>query len=88
MNEKEILSQLIEKLDDAIILSGWKELLSDIAIKHTIEIGYADLKAYNEQLGLDFLELSLAYLTADKNGMVDESADIAANIFKLLFFKK
>jgi hypothetical protein len=88
MNEHEILNQLIKKLDELIKLKGWKELASDIAIKLAIEKGFAELKAYNEQLAEDFLELALAYLEADMEGMVDEAADLAAGLFKLLVFKK
>ena len=88
MNEKEILKQLIDKIDELIKLKGWKELASDLVIKVAIEKGFVELKAYNEQLADDFLELALAYLTADKNGIVDEAADIAANMFKLIVFKK
>ena len=88
MNEKEILKQLIDKIDELIKLKGWKELASDLVIKVAIEKGFVELKAYNEQLAEDFLELALAYLTADKNGIVDEAADIAANMFKLIVFKK
>ena len=88
MNEKEILKQLIDKIDELIKLKGWKELASDLVIKVAIEKGFVELKAYNEQLAEDFLELALAYLTADKNGIVNEAADIAANMFKLIVFKK
>jgi len=88
MNEQDILKQLIDKLDELIQLKGWKELASDIAIKLTIEKGFAELKAFNEMLAEDFLELALAYLTADNNGMVDEAGDIAMKMIKIFVLKK
>jgi len=88
MNEHEILNQLIKKLDELIKLKGWKELASDIAKKLTIEKGFSELKAFNEMLAEDFLELALAYLTADNNGMVDEAGDIAMKMIKIFVLKK
>lgn len=85
MTEKEVLDQLIETLDDLIVLKGWKELVSDMGIKMAIEKGYAELKKYSPEIAVEFIETATDFIEKDRAGLVDNAADLAAELFKKLF---
>jgi hypothetical protein len=80
---KEIINQLAENLDSKIKLRGILEMIDGVIIKFGIEQGVK----YLESKGLDdeFYDLAEGYLSADANKMVDEAADMLAEIVKIVF---
>jgi len=85
MNEQEVLDALIKQLDDLIKLKGWKEWTSDIAIKLAIENGYAELKSFSPEMAVEFIETAQDFIEKDKEGLVDNAADLIAELVKKLF---
>ena len=85
MNEQQVLDELIKQLDDLIKLKGWKELLSDLGIKLFIEKGYEELKTYSPEMAVEFIETAVDFIEKDKAGLVDNAADLIAELVKKLF---
>lgn len=89
MTENEVLQGLIIALDEAYDpKKWWLEVGSDLIFKVAIENGFVELKKFDAILAKEFISLGEAFLIADKEGMVDEAADLAAQLFKVLVFKK
>jgi hypothetical protein len=84
----EVIKQLAAHLDDKIKLRGVWEMLDGVVLEKGLEEAYKALHKFNPDLAIEFLELVEAYLKADREGMVDEAADLAAALVKVLFFKK
>ena len=89
MIKEEILKGLIAYLDRLYNpKKWWLEFASDRLFEIVIIKGFDALENYNEILASEFLEIGESFLTADRNGLVDSVADLGAELFKLIVFKK
>jgi hypothetical protein len=82
MTKEEILDGLIETFDNLYEpKKWWLEIASDQAFKIIIEKGYEELEDFDPILADEFLATGEAFLINDRNGMVDNAADLAAQLF-------
>jgi hypothetical protein len=82
------IKKLAQNLDDKIKLKGILEMVDGLIIEKLLVEGHKALANKHPSIAKEFIDLAEAYLTADANGMVDESADMLAEIVKKLFLKK
>lgn len=83
--EEQIIKNLAAKLDEKIRLRGLLEVFDGLIIEQVLLAGYRQLKKFDQDTATEFAHLAETFLVADKNGMVDEAADLLAAIVKKLF---
>lgn len=89
MQKLEILTGLIAYLDMLYKPKRWwLEFASDRLFEMVIMKGYEYLENSYPALAKEFLEAGEEFLVANMAGLVDEVADLGAELFKLLVFKK
>lgn len=81
----EIIKQLAENLDSKIKLKGIGEALDYVVIYAALRIGLTTLEEKHPEVAVEFMHLAEAYLTADKSDMIDEAADLLAEIVKKVY---
>jgi len=84
----ETIKNLAAHLDDKIKLRGIWEMIDGVVLEKGLEQGYQALHRFNPDLAEEFLQLAEAYMKADREGMVDEAADLGAAVLKLIIFKR
>lgn len=84
----ETIKKLAAHLDDKIKLRGIWEMIDGVVLEKGLEQGYQALHRFNPDLAEEFLQLAEAYMKADREGMVDEAADLGAAVLKLIIFKR
>ena len=63
----------------------WTNIIR-IALAKGLEEGLKALRKISISLREEVLQLMLKYVEADEKGMIDEAADVLAEIVKLLFY--
>ncbi len=88
MKPYEVIDALAANLDEKIEARGVVEMLDGPVLKLALRRGYDALHRKQPELADEAIQLAEAYLAADKEGMVDEAADVGAAALKLIIFKK
>jgi hypothetical protein len=89
MEQKEVLEGLIAYLDEHYAPKRrWLEFVSDKVFQLAIEEGFKRLEDFDQILAKDFLEAGEAFLAANLEDLVDEVAQLGAQLFKILVFRK
>jgi phosphoribosyl-ATP pyrophosphohydrolase len=81
----ETLKALADNLDDKLKLKGIMEVVDGFIIEKLLIEGHKALHRKHPEIATEFVELAAEYLEKDKAGMVDEAADLLAEIVKKLF---
>ena len=82
--EQEFAETIISKVNAGWF---WTNIIR-MALTKGLEVGLKTLKTKHPKLQTEVLQLMLSYNKADGKGMIDEAADILAEIVKLLFYPK
>ena len=63
----------------------WKNIIR-MALEKSLDIAMDPLHAYNHILYGEVLQMMQKYVEKDKAGMIDQAADVLAEIVKILFY--
>ena len=84
MNHIEILERTADKLDEMIKLKGVLEWVDGPALKISLKQGFKAIKNWSDPVAQEFLETCQAFNETERDKMIDEGADLIAEIVKTL----
>ncbi len=88
MDKNEILKETAERLDDMIKLKGVLEWLDGMVLNAALKAGYNALENWSPEVASEFLQTCESFNNLDFENMVDEGADLIAEIVKKLWLSQ
>jgi hypothetical protein len=85
--KNQILKETAALIADKLTVKGWVlNMFKRPIIEQALIQGHAFIDSKSPLVADHFIELCEAYITADKNHIIDDTADLLAAIVKQLFY--
>lgn len=85
MTPQEVINELAKMLDDSTFKKGFMNIIDGPIYKAVISGGYDVLNDAYPEIAQQLVELGQEFIEKDKAGMIDEAADVLAEIVKTIY---